>query len=186
MKTTLKYLFLTAAFGVVTVHAEDDVDCEKIAASVAQQVKADKSEVLEIVDKAVSENKECADFIVIAAIQASNASEALVGQIVQTAGNAAPGQLSNIVAAAVGAAPSATGAINSAAQTVQGGAGAEAAPNPLNAPGGTPAGQAQGAADAGSSQNSAGAGNTSGNGAGQIVVAPVPPSEPAPSVTDPN
>ncbi|MBG7607391.1 MAG: hypothetical protein IZT59_05100, partial [Verrucomicrobia bacterium] len=124
MKTTIKYLFLTATFGMVTAHAQDDKKSEEIAASVKEQVEADQSEVLEIVNKAVSENKECADSIVVAAIQASQASNAMVGEIVQTAGNASPGQINNIISAAIGAAPGASGAINAAAQAVQAGSAA--------------------------------------------------------------
>jgi len=186
MKTTIKYLLLTAAFGAATANAGDGTDCDDIADAVREQIrsggskeqiKKDDAQILEIVRKAVSENQECAADIVAAAIQASNASNTLVGQIVKTAGNAAPGQINNIVAAATGAAPLAAAQINAAAQTVQQGGSAGGTPNPLDAPGATPAGEATGANDGGSSQGSAG--NSSG-GQGN------PGVHPTPEVTNPN
>jgi len=156
MKTTIKYLFLTAALGIVTASAGDNDMCDRIADSVREQVIENKSAVLEIVKRAVSENEACAGPIVAAAIRASNANDALVGQIVAAAGNAAPGQINNIVAAASGAAPGAAAEINAAAQTVGMGGGL----NPLDAPGGGLAGQTN--APGQSSQESAG--NTSGQG----------------------
>ena len=194
MKTIIKYLLLTAAFGAATANAGDGTDCDDIADAVREQIrnggskeqiKKDDAQILEIVRKAVSENQECAADIVAAAIQASNASNTLVGQIVQTAGNAAPGQINNIVSAATGAAPLAAAQINAAAQTVQQGgtAGGGGAPNPLDAPGATPAGQATGVNDGGSSQGSAG--NSSG-GQGNPGVNPNPEvTNATPVVTNP-
>jgi hypothetical protein len=187
MKTTVKFLLMSAAFGMATavVYGVEDIDrCKEIVDSVTEQVEADKSEVLNIVQKAVEKNEACAGDIVSAAIQTSGANAQTTGAIVQTAGNAAPGQMSNIIAAAVGANPNATGAINAAAATVQGGGTAPGgapggAPNALDGPGGSEAGQATGAADGGSSQSQAGSatGGSQGNAAG---ISPTPP------VTNPN
>ena len=162
MKTIIKSLILSAAFGTVTAYAEEtneiSKECEKIAQLVKQQVASDKSAVLEIVDTEVSKNPKCASLIVVSAIQASNATNSQVGQIVQAAGTAAPGQLNSIVAAAIGAAPGASSAINAAAQNVPGANGAVSANgiNPIFGPGGGQAGKATGANDGGNTQNSPG------------------------------
>ena len=155
MKTIIKSLILSAAFGTVTAYAGEGEDCQKIAQQVRQQVAADKGAVLEIVDKAVSGNPDCASRIVGSAIEASGATNSQVGQIVQTAGTAAPSQLNSIIAAAIGAAPGASAAINAAAQNVPGVNGANVI-NPLFGPGGSQAGMATGANDAGNTQNSPG------------------------------
>ena len=88
MKSTVKYLFLTSALGIVSLQAQSD--CSNAASAVQAQVSEDKSEVLNVVAAQVEASPNCACEIVKTAISASEADNATVGAIVEAAANAAP------------------------------------------------------------------------------------------------
>ena len=85
--------------------------CDKISADVREAVSKDPAKVLMIVEDALVINETCACEIIKAAIVASNADEATVIQIVQTALAVAPKMAAVIAECATAAAPAAGPAI---------------------------------------------------------------------------
>jgi len=85
----------------------DEVDCQKLYTSVTQEVTGSSSKVLEIVEKYISENPECACEVVKAAIVASEADKGLVAEIVTTATLASPDKLRLVAQCAIAVAPDA-------------------------------------------------------------------------------
>lgn len=183
MKNSLKLLLVTAALGTAPIYAQDaePADCTAIVASVTNSIEADKSEVLNVVSTQVGATPNCACEIVKAAIVASEASNDLVGQIVETAINAAPGKSSLIAQCATSEAPGALAQINAgvinAGGTPAGGLGGD---NPLDFPGDV----AGGGVVSGGDQNS-GAGAGTGESQGGSGDGTLPPNQ-SPEVTDPD
>ncbi len=117
MKTPFRIILASLTLGLASLHAQQEEDrnpCDDIAEQVAQQAAANLEEILTIVSTASAENQDCADEIVAAVITATNASNSLVGQIVEVAATAAPGQINAIANAAFNAAPGALAEINAA------------------------------------------------------------------------
>ena len=85
--------------------------CDKISADVREAVSKDPAKVLMVVEDALVINETCACEIIKAAIAASNADEATVIQIVQTALAVAPKMAAVIAECATAAAPAAGPAI---------------------------------------------------------------------------
>lgn len=110
MKKIINSILLTAALGAFFAAAEE-IDCTALADSVANEVAADKSQVLEIVTKEVAAAPDCACEIVKAAIKASEADVQTVVAIVEAASSEAPNHLLLIAKCAVAAAPDANDAI---------------------------------------------------------------------------
>ncbi|WP_411827067.1 hypothetical protein [Luteolibacter sp. AS25] len=118
MKKTIKPLITIMLLGAASLSAQEQRPCDDVKAAVGSQVSSSRESVLTIVSQAVSENEDCAGEIAAAAIAASNASNELVGQIVEVAGTIAPGQINVIARAAFVAAPGARAEIIAAAGKV--------------------------------------------------------------------
>lgn len=183
MKNSLNIFLITAAFGTASIHAQnaEPVDCDPIASSVTRGVQADKSEVLNIVSRQVGQAPTCACEIVKAAIASSEADNDLIGQIVETAINAAPNQANLIAQCATAEAPDAIVQINNAV------ANAGATPglgglNPLDFPGDV----AGGGVVNGGDQNSGGGAGDGSQGGGTGGNLPVNQDPEPPVVTDPS
>lgn len=84
---------------------EAGTDCETIALSVTQRIKADESRILEIVSLEVAANPQCACEIVKSAITTSDADVQEVVAIVETAIHAAPDSMRIISQCALAASP---------------------------------------------------------------------------------
>jgi hypothetical protein len=84
-----------------------EVDCLKVSVSVKHAVAAKPSAVLEIVEKEVSANPDCACDVVKAAIQSSKADNKTIAAIVETAATSAPDKMRLISQCAVAVAPQA-------------------------------------------------------------------------------
>lgn len=106
MKTLLK-LSLLASVCAASVHAADkpQVDCVKLSLSIKEEVAANQSLVLQIVEKAVLANQDCACEIVKSAITATQADNKLIASIVEVAAMAAPEKMRLIAQCAVAVAP---------------------------------------------------------------------------------
>ncbi|MFM7181465.1 MAG: hypothetical protein ACKO2G_08385 [Verrucomicrobiales bacterium] len=96
-------------------------DCASVAAAVETSVKADKSTVLAVVAAKIKEAPDCACDVVKSAIRATNASNELTGQIVESAVRAEPSQYKVIVECAVAVNSGAAAEIRAALQRVFGG-----------------------------------------------------------------
>ncbi|MGE9267430.1 MAG: hypothetical protein ACQKBY_04985 [Verrucomicrobiales bacterium] len=107
MKNTLKYALMAAVFAAVPAALAEEADCIKVSAAVKKAVEASPSNVLEIVSKEIAANQSCACEIVKAAIVSSDASKALVADIVDTAILEAPEFKDVIAQCAVAIAPDA-------------------------------------------------------------------------------
>ena len=106
MKKTLKFALL-ATLSTSALFAEKPVpvDCSKLSLSLKEEVSANQSLVLQIVDRAVRANSSCACEIVKVAIQATEADNKLIASIVEVAAVAAPEQLRIVAQCAVAVAP---------------------------------------------------------------------------------
>jgi hypothetical protein len=109
MKKNISFILFSAALGLLTANGATDTSA--VTNSVKTAVSADKSKVVEIVTKQVSETPNCACEIVKSAIDASNANAATVGLIVEAAISAAPDQMGLITKCALAAAPDASSAV---------------------------------------------------------------------------
>ena len=109
MKKYLNSALIASAMGVCGVNAE--VDCVGISRSVALEVTADRSQVLEIVSKYASEAPGCVCEVVKSAINASEADSGRVAAIVEVAVTANPDQIPLIANCAIATAPDAVGDI---------------------------------------------------------------------------
>lgn len=108
MKKTVRFALLSAALGLLSSTAAfAKVDCVKLALSVKTAVAATPSATLQIVEKEVSANPECACELVKAAIEGSKANVDLVASIVETAATVAPEHRRLIGQCAVAVAPDA-------------------------------------------------------------------------------
>lgn len=85
----------------------EPADCLQIALTVKQEIKATPAEFLEIVEKQVAANEDCACEIVKAAIQATDADEETVARIVEVAATTAPEKMRLIAQCAMAVAPDA-------------------------------------------------------------------------------
>jgi hypothetical protein len=193
MKTSVKFLLMTVALGVLPAQAQRD--CVRTVENVRVQVSRDRSEVLNVV-AAVQRDPDCACEIVKTAITTSRANRQTVAAIVSAAGNAAPDRLDLIVQCATAAAPDAVANIRSAAAGVQassglaGGAGQTAGEfNPLDFPGDAPGVAVQGGAESSGAGAGDGTGGVAGRGPGSSFQPPpygLPQGVQPPVVTDPN
>ncbi|MFK7851176.1 MAG: hypothetical protein AB8D78_09385 [Akkermansiaceae bacterium] len=133
MNHLTKFATAAIALGVAFSHAQDEaIDCDNLAASVASAITADPSEVLNVISEQMALFPGCACETVKAAINASDASNDLVGEIVYASVMAAPDQWELIGQCALAAAPDAAAEINAALIR----AGKSALGNPLDFPGG--------------------------------------------------
>ena len=105
MKTTFRFALAAAALGLAPVVATAETDCIALAASVKISVAEKPAEVLQVVEKEVSANPDCACEVVKAAIQASKADAKTVAAIVETAASVAPEKMRLISQCAVAVAP---------------------------------------------------------------------------------
>jgi hypothetical protein len=109
MKITSRFAIAAACLSILPASAADGVDCLELAVSVKHAVAAVPSKVLEIVEKEVAANPDCACEVVKAAIQGSDADSKLVASIVETAATAAPEKMRLVSQCAVAVAPEALG-----------------------------------------------------------------------------
>jgi hypothetical protein len=107
MKTTFRFALVAAALGMLPAATMAEVDCLKVSVSVKHAVAAKPSAVLEIVEKEVSANPDCACDVVKAAIQSSKADNKTIAAIVETAATSAPDKMRLISQCAVAVAPQA-------------------------------------------------------------------------------
>lgn len=107
MKTTFRFALVAAALGMLPAATMAEVDCLKVSVSVKHAVAAKPATVLEIVEKEVSANPDCACDVVKAAIQASKADNKTIAAIVETAATSAPDKMRLISQCAVAVAPEA-------------------------------------------------------------------------------
>jgi hypothetical protein len=150
MKKTVRFALMSAALGLLSSSAAfAAVDCVKLALSVKHAIAADQSATLQIVEKEVAANPQCACEVVKAAIQGSKADAALVANIVQTAATTAPEHMRLISQCAVAVAPDAlpnvqavmakfdpnSGKPGSSAKSAKAGTVAQPTSNPLDFPG---------------------------------------------------
>ena len=110
MKTTLKFPALIAFCGalcVAFVHGVENpkVDCVKLSFEIKEEVAANQSLVLQIVEKAVLANRDCACEIVKSAITATRADNKLIASIVEVAAVTAPEKMYLVALCAVAVAP---------------------------------------------------------------------------------
>jgi len=108
MKTTIKFSLIASlfCFAIVASHAAE-VDCVKLSFAIKQEVAANHSMVLQIVEKAVFANPSCACEIVKASITETQADAKMIASIVEVAAKAAPEQMRLIAQCAVAVAPDA-------------------------------------------------------------------------------
>ena len=111
MKTSLKFVTLALILGASFARAEQTVDCVKVSQSVTAEVTASQSQVLQIVEKFVKENPDCACEVVKASITAAKADVATVANIVEVAAIAAPEQMRLAAQCAIAVAPDAADAV---------------------------------------------------------------------------
>lgn len=117
MKKLAKYILFTTALGASGLNAKE-IDCLALSQSVATEVSADKSQVLEIVSNQVAAASGCACEIVKSAIKASDADATTVAAIVEAAISEAPDHMRLISQCAIAAAPDAIGAIQALLATL--------------------------------------------------------------------
>lgn len=113
MKNTLKFALTAVLLAAAPLASADAVDCVKLSNSVKAAVAADSSNVLDIVAKNVAANESCACEIVKAAIIASDADQAKVAKIVETAILEAPSEMRIIAQCAMATAPEAAAKVQS-------------------------------------------------------------------------
>jgi hypothetical protein len=152
MKMSAKFALLSAAFALLAAPAYAAVDCSQLVAAVKQAVAAQGADTLQIVEKQVAANPDCACEVVKAAIQGSNADAQLVAAIVETAATAAPQHMRLISQCAVAVAPDALASVQAVVAKLDPAAGTAAtvsskdakaapatqppvSPNPLDFPG---------------------------------------------------
>jgi len=113
MKTTIRLALAATALGMLPATSMAEVDCLKLAVTVKHAVTAQPDEVLQIVEKEVGANPNCACEVVKAAIQASKAEPKVVASIVETAASVAPDKMRLISQCAVAVAPEALTSVQS-------------------------------------------------------------------------
>jgi hypothetical protein len=111
MKISVKFAFLSAAFALLALPAYAAVDCSALVTSVKQAVTAQGADTLQIVEREVAANPDCACEVVKAAIQSANADAQLVAAIVETAATVAPKHMRLISQCAVAVAPDALASV---------------------------------------------------------------------------
>lgn len=109
MKTTSRFALVAACLSIFPATAMAAENCLELAVSVKHAVAAKPSSVLEVVEKEVSANPDCACEVVKAAIQGAEADSKLVASIVETAATAAPEKMRLVSQCAVAVAPEALG-----------------------------------------------------------------------------
>lgn len=109
MKTTSRFALVAACLSIFPAAAMAAENCLELAVSVKHAVAAKPSSVLEVVEKEVSANPDCACEVVKAAIQGAEADSKLVASIVETAATAAPEKMRLVSQCAVAVAPEALG-----------------------------------------------------------------------------
>ena len=107
MKRTLKYVALALVFSGAPVAMAEGSDCYDLSVTVTKAVSSAPDNVLQIVARQVASNPGCACEVVKAAIVATEADRALVGQIVATAIEAAPEKMRIVAQCAIAVAPDA-------------------------------------------------------------------------------
>jgi hypothetical protein len=107
MNTNVRFALAAVAFGLFPLAANAETDCLNLAVSVKHAVAAKPSEVLQIVEKEVSANADCACEVVKAAIQGAEADAKTVAGIVEVAASVAPDKMRLISQCAVAVAPEA-------------------------------------------------------------------------------
>lgn len=106
MKKTMKFALVATLFSFASVAAHAaEIDCVKLSFAIKQEVAANHSMVLQIVEKAVLANPGCACEIVKASISETQADVKMVAAIVEVAAKAAPEQMRVIAQCAVAVAP---------------------------------------------------------------------------------
>jgi len=156
MKTSFPAVIAAILGLAATPLSAEPADCLQVALTVKQEIKAAPAKFLEIVEKQVAANEDCACEIVKAAIQATDADEESVARIVEVAATTAPEKMRLIAQCAMAVAPDALAGVqavlakidpNSGEGTVSAKGGLEKAPiapppvvpNPLDFPiGSTP------------------------------------------------
>jgi hypothetical protein len=111
MKNTSRFAIAAACLSIFPASALAGVDCLELALSVKHAVEAKPSAVLEVVEKEVSANPDCACEVVKAAIQGAEADSKTVAIIVETASSAAPDKMRLVSQCAVAVAPEALGEV---------------------------------------------------------------------------
>jgi hypothetical protein len=107
MKTTLRFALVAAAMSMLPAIASAEADCVALSASVQSAAAEKPAEVLQLVEKEVAANPDCACEVVKAAIQGSKADAKTVASIVETAASVAPEKMRLISQCAVAVAPEA-------------------------------------------------------------------------------
>jgi hypothetical protein len=106
MKLTIKFALLSAIFSIAAPSAQAaTINCDQLIASVKSDVAASRSQVLAIVEKAVSENSSCSCEIVKAAIVSSEADAVTIASIVEVVALSNPEQMRLVAQCAVAVAP---------------------------------------------------------------------------------
>lgn len=112
MKVSPRSLLAAAACGLLaTPLLAAEKDCASLALEVGNQIKADSSRALEVVQAQVGANEKCACEIVKAAIQATQADASLIARIVEVAATTAPDKMRIIAQCAVAVAPDSLGKV---------------------------------------------------------------------------
>lgn len=136
MKTSVKFTLLSAAFALLAAPAYAAVDCSNLVASVKQAVAAQGADTLQIVEREVTANPDCACEVVKAAIQGSNADAQLVAAIVETAATVAPKHMRLISQCAVAVAPDALASVQAVVAKIDPAGGTAATVSSKDAKGG--------------------------------------------------
>jgi hypothetical protein len=111
MKSTSRFAIIAAVWSIFPATAMAGVDCLELALSVKHAAAAKPSAVLEIVEKEVSANPDCACEVVKAAIQGAEADSKTVAGIVEVAASAAPDKMRLVSQCAIAVAPDALGEV---------------------------------------------------------------------------
>lgn len=156
MKVSISVVIAALVGLAATPLSAEPADCLQVALVVKSEIKAAPAKFLEIVEKQVAANEDCACEVVKAAIQATDADEETVARIVEVAATTAPEKMRLIAQCAMAVAPDALAGVqavlakidpNSGEGTVGTKGGLEkgpiapppVVPNPLDFPvGGTP------------------------------------------------
>ncbi|MGJ8672938.1 hypothetical protein [Rubritalea sp.] len=109
MKNTIA--LLAALLTGSAAFAAENKACPTVEETAKTEITKAPEDVLKLVSKLVAQNEACAGEVVKAAIIATDADEALVGQIVEAAATAAPKMASEIASYAFATAPDAKPAI---------------------------------------------------------------------------
>jgi hypothetical protein len=106
MKMSVRFAMMSVTLGLLApATACAAVDCVKLALAVKHATATDPSATLQVIERVIAANPQCACEVVKAAIEGSKADVQLVAAMVQTAATVAPEQMRLISQCAVAVAP---------------------------------------------------------------------------------